>query len=94
MSRVDEIRELDFTEFHDVAHRWLSATCRRQPGGPRRHARLRWEYVTWPALRRATLCRAGWHRAATFVERATGQRERRCWDCVRVVDGGVTEEDG
>lgn len=59
---VPRIRELDFSEFHDLVHLVGSRTCRTQPGGVLRHVELAWEFRWWPNLRRWTFCRIGRHR--------------------------------
>lgn len=59
MTGPPTIRQVDFSEFHDLFHPLWA--CRGYPGGWRRHVSLTWEYRVRPALLKQTACRVGRH---------------------------------
>lgn len=80
------VKNLDFSQFHDLMHMPFTPYCWRMFGGPRRHMTLWWEHVAVSELRRNTLCQFGRHRHRTW--RRTGRLDtfRACVDCLERED--------
>lgn len=79
----EQLRNLDFSEFHPLDHWPGSARCHEFFGGWRHHLRITWAFRRKPQLLAATRCRLGWHRPTTAFRPSARVMWRSCHDCGR-----------
>jgi hypothetical protein len=73
---------LDFSEFHDLAH-WPGIGCIGQYGGVKHHLKLAWAYQWSGEMKRLTLCRLERHEMTQVYDGDFVPIKRMCRNCCK-----------
>ena len=78
---MNEIKKIDFSQFHPLDHWMLTKRCREMYGGWRTHWKYGWAFKWKDDIRRHTLCLVGIHKAQQWTRVNTGKVSFSCRGC-------------